>query len=64
MKTATAIVAMGNNENHLVLKPTIINIGAINSASTANISVGVDPMPKGSPNFISLANNLFIFCKP
>ena len=26
MKTATAIVAMGNNENHLVLKPTIINI--------------------------------------
>ena len=64
IRTATVIVAIGNNEIHLVLNPTIISIGAINSAKTAKISVGTEPIPSGSPNSTSSANNLFSFPHP
>ena len=58
------MVTMGSNEAHLVLNPSIMSIGAINSAKTANMSVGTEPIPSGSPNLTSSAKSLFSFPHP
>lgn len=47
IKVATNIVAAGKKLKNLVLYPTIIKKGAINSEKTASIKVGASPIPIG-----------------
>jgi hypothetical protein len=52
---------LGKKLKILVLYPIIINIGAMNSANTARINVGISPMPIGFPKLGFSEINLINF---
>ena len=64
IKAATAMVRAGKMVIHLVLKPSIIKMGHMNSANTARISVGNSPKPSGSANLVLPSSKFTHLPKP